>query len=730
MQTEHNIPDEEAQLDMAAMDAASDTPPPAGPDLAPRFYGVALLLLVIILSGVWLISRFTQADRDRDVQGWQEKLNMIAESRTEAVTGWVKDNFKELRALADNPSLQLYLAELQAEKQAAPAPIEASQKTYLRNLLVFTAERAGFSEPATRADNLPANTGKETKSGIAILNKKNEIMVSSLMTPAMKDEAVRIASRAQAGREIMTELRRDDDGVIYVGFSLPVYGIQGDGTAASQIGRVVGIKLVGDNLFGLLKHAGVTEKTLESILLDSRNGMVDYLSPLVDGTAALTKQERVDRNKEKKGFVGQLFANPGSFLLRESDYRDKPVMATSRKIAGTGWILVTKVDKEEAFAESGKLRANMVAIFALIIVVICVTVAAMWWYSQSQRSLMLSLHFRRMAAKSAAQEKLLRTVADNQPDTIYIVGEQQECIFANRKAADDSLMDIRTLPGKSMADLRGPLRADQIRQQCDKALASGEAAYDTQTFHEHGKDKITRSAYVPLEHVAVSSQRDDTRGVLVVEQDISEVVREREERLRIQDQLVATLVNLVDKRDPFSANHSLRVSELAYALAEHLELDEPTRETVRIAGSLMNIGKIVVPAELLTKTSGLSEDEKRAINGSMGMAADLIGDIRFAGPVADTLRQWPEKFDGSGPKGLKGDAILISARIIAVANAFVGMISPRSWRDAMSAEAAGKQLLDHSDSQFDRRVVTALMHHVESQSGKSWLKQLENKKGA
>jgi HD-GYP domain-containing protein (c-di-GMP phosphodiesterase class II) len=99
--------------------------------------------------------------------------------------------------------------------------------------------------------------------------------------------------------------------------------------------------------------------------------------------------------------------------------------------------------------------------------------------------------------------------------------------------------------------------------------------------------------------------------------------------------------------------------------------------------------------------------------------------------VAETLRQWQEKWDGNGPMGLKGEAILVSARIIAVANAFIGMISPRSWRTAIPMESANKFLLDQSDIHFDRRVVVALINFVENHSGRAWIHEiLEGQKDA
>src|SRR5207302_2662956 len=133
------------------------------------------------------------------------------------------------------------------------------------------------------------------------------------------------------------------------------------------------------------------------------------------------------------------------------------------------------------------------------------------------------------------------------------------------------------------------------------------------------------------------------------------------------------------RRDKYAADQSTRVATLSRAVAEEMELPPGLAETVETAGYLMNFGKLLVPPELLTKTGPLSEAEMVLIRSSIQTTADIIAGIEFDGPVVETLRQMQERFDGEGPRGLKGDAILLTARIVAVANAFVAMASPRAY---------------------------------------------------
>lgn len=695
---------------------------PELPNFAPQLYSIALLVVAIIVTGIWLIGRYTAMDLARDMQVWQEKLNLIAESRTAEVNAWTSEHFRELRSLADNPSLQLYLSELQSAAESAPTQQEPAQKAYLRNLLLFTADRTGFAAPGG-VEAIKANVPQESKNGMAVIDNKNQVVVSTAMQPSTREIMLERAAKHTAGQEALIDIQKDAEGSLYIGFIVPIYSIQGEHNPESQIGKVVGVKAVDNNLFALLKHPGTTEKTIETILLrNSEDGkMVEFISPLQDSTAALGKQIERDVNKSAESM---LLKSVGDFITEKKDYRDKQIFATSRHIPGTPWTLVVKIDRHEALIDSNAQRESMVVFFFLIIAIIVLIVIAVWWHAHSRRSMLMSQHFKKLLIQSQAQEQLLRLVADHQPEPIYIVDKTQTYRFANQKEADAADMSAPFVIGKTLHDVRGGARADHIWEQCSKALKQNQLIFDVAEVPGAKKTSIVRSAYVPLDHIPVVTLPPHTPGVLVVEQDISDAVREREKRLATLNQVIQTLVRLVDRRDPFAANHSLLVSQLANEIASDMELDSITLETTRVAGCLMNVGKILVPAELLTKTESLNDDEKRIIRDSMQSAADLVKDISFDGPVAETLRQWQEHWDGSGPLGIRGEAILISARIISVTNAFIGMISPRSWRTAIPIESANKFLLDQADGHFDRKVVIALVNFVENHSGAAWLKRV------
>jgi HD-GYP domain-containing protein (c-di-GMP phosphodiesterase class II) len=153
---------------------------------------------------------------------------------------------------------------------------------------------------------------------------------------------------------------------------------------------------------------------------------------------------------------------------------------------------------------------------------------------------------------------------------------------------------------------------------------------------------------------------------------------------------------------------------------QEMDLDPGLGEVSEIAGNLMNLGKMAVPQSVLTKSGALDEAEIQLIRDSILASADLIADIEFDGPIAETIRQLQENFNGSSmPKGLKGDKILLTARIVAVANAFAAMVSARAYRPGMAFDRAIDILLKESGESFDRRAVTTLVNHLENRGGRA-----------
>ena len=220
--------------------------------------------------------------------------------------------------------------------------------------------------------------------------------------------------------------------------------------------------------------------------------------------------------------------------------------------------------------------------------------------------------------------------------------------------------------------------------------------------------------------VGVHSTRATHRGqpaVIGLMQDISEKKRAEEQIQRYLEQLetafmstVEVATTLSEMRDPYTAGHERRVAEIAVAIGAELGFDARRQEGLRVAGYLHDIGKITIPAEILSKPGKLSAIEFQLIQGHAQASYDVLKDVEFPWPVAEVALQHHERMDGSGyPQGLKGEAILLEARIMAVADVVEAMSSHRPYRPGLGIDAALAEIERGRGSAYDPVVADACL---------------------
>jgi PAS domain S-box-containing protein len=166
----------------------------------------------------------------------------------------------------------------------------------------------------------------------------------------------------------------------------------------------------------------------------------------------------------------------------------------------------------------------------------------------------------------------------------------------------------------------------------------------------------------------------------------------------------------VETRDPYTAGHQRRVADLSRAIATEMGLESNQTDGIRMAGVIHDLGKIAIPAEILSKPSKLSEVEYRLIKIHPRAGYDILKDIEFSWPVAQIVLQHHERINGSGyPAGLKGEEILIEARIIAVADVVEAIASYRPYRPSLGIEKALEEITHKKGILYDPEVVNACL---------------------
>lgn len=180
---------------------------------------------------------------------------------------------------------------------------------------------------------------------------------------------------------------------------------------------------------------------------------------------------------------------------------------------------------------------------------------------------------------------------------------------------------------------------------------------------------------------------------------------------RILDETVHALSSAVEKRDPYTAGHQQRVAQLACAIAGEIGgIAVERMEGIRTGAILHDIGKLFVPAEILTRPGHLSGPEIELVKSHAEHGYEILKDIEFHRPVHLIVRQHHERLDGSGyPAGLMGDEILIEARILGVADAVEAMSSHRPYRPGKGIESALEEVRKASGTAYDPSVVDACL---------------------
>ncbi|MDD3846968.1 MAG: PAS domain S-box protein [Syntrophorhabdaceae bacterium] len=172
--------------------------------------------------------------------------------------------------------------------------------------------------------------------------------------------------------------------------------------------------------------------------------------------------------------------------------------------------------------------------------------------------------------------------------------------------------------------------------------------------------------------------------------------------------IVEAISMAVEVRDPYTSGHQKRVSAIAVAIASQMGLPETQVEGIRTAAVIHDIGKLSIPAEILSKPSRLTEIEFSLIKTHSQIGYDILKDIYFPWPIAQIILQHHEKLDGSGyPQGLNGGQILLEARILAVADVFEAMASHRPYRPAIGIEAALEEIENNRGILYDADAVDA-----------------------
>jgi PAS domain S-box-containing protein len=313
---------------------------------------------------------------------------------------------------------------------------------------------------------------------------------------------------------------------------------------------------------------------------------------------------------------------------------------------------------------------------------------------------------KRAQAELRDSENRLHTLVQTIPDLIWLKdkdGTYRSCNTMFERFFGAKEVDII---GKTDYDFVDRELADAFRDHDNKAMAAGKTTSNEEwiTFADDGHRVFLDTIKTPMY---------DAGGTLIGVLGIGRDITDRRSVERIRTALGGTVQALavtVESRDPYTAGHQRRVADLARAIATEMNLPIDIIDGIRMAAAIHDLGKVSVPAEILSKPTKLKKTEFDLIKEHSQSGYDILKDIDFPWPIARIVLEHHERMNGSGyPNGLAGDNILMESRIIAVADVVEAMGSHRPYRPSLGIEAALEEIEKNRGTFYDKAVVDACL---------------------
>jgi len=268
--------------------------------------------------------------------------------------------------------------------------------------------------------------------------------------------------------------------------------------------------------------------------------------------------------------------------------------------------------------------------------------------------------------------------------------------------------------GKTPSVFASPEEADRIYNIFSTAAKAGDSIRSLEHvfLHKNGNPVSLETSAVPFftPGEALPGYRGITRDITERQQAKSRLQQTLNKLSRTMEGTVQSISRMVETKDPYTAGHQWRVTQLACAMAEEMGLSDEVVEAVRIAGLLHDLGKIGIPSEILSKPGRLSDTEFAIIKTHAQIGYDILKTVDFPWPIADIVLQHHERLNGTGyPRGLRSEEISLEAKILAVADVVEAMSSHRPYRPTLGTEKALEEIAKNSGTLYDSDAVYACL---------------------
>ncbi len=384
-----------------------------------------------------------------------------------------------------------------------------------------------------------------------------------------------------------------------------------------------------------------------------------------------------------------------------------------------GWIIGTGMYVDDIHAEISRIRTKLTAIsMGILLIVSLLSVYSIRQTMIADRERLGIFMERELLMKSLEESKdRYRNLIETTSDWIWESDCDGRYTYSSPRVKDFLGYLPEEILNKTLMDIVSPQQVKTFNTTYEKLLRAQKPINGLENIclGKSGQIIVLENNAVPI-----FNDKDNFLGYRGIARDITErkvameaLKKSRNDLQASLEETVTSLASTVEKRDPYTAGHQLRVDFLACAIAKELGLPGKRIEGLHIAALLHDIGKITLPSDYLAKPSKLTKEETAVVRCHTEVGYEILRKIHFPWPVAEIVYQHHEHLDGSGyPRGLTDKDILLEAKILTVADVVEAMSSHRPYRPSLGIEKALEEIRSGRGTRYHPLSVDACVHLI------------------
>jgi len=320
------------------------------------------------------------------------------------------------------------------------------------------------------------------------------------------------------------------------------------------------------------------------------------------------------------------------------------------------------------------------------------------------------LHNIELEKKHQQAERLFKSLFFNSPNAIFIIQDRKFKLINPQFEKETGYSEEEVLGSDTFRFIH-PDDREMVRGKTEQILKKeSHSPFEFRGIRKDGKIRWGLEVVTSITYQGRTAILGNFKDITEIKRAEKKLLQSYQKLQKTMEGTINTIGKIVETRDPYTAGHQKNVSQLATFIAQEMKLPQDKIEGIRVASLVHDVGKISVPAEILNKPTKLSEIEYSLIKDHAQIGHDILKSIDFSYPIARIVLQHHERIDGSGyPNNLKGNKILLEAKIIGVADVVEAMSSHRPYRPAWGIDKALEEISKNKGILYDPKVADACL---------------------